>query len=163
VIGKNKKKAGPALTEVVFKGFDHNGEYNTAEHTDADRSNKEEAEKLLHEWWMQRMNPKMGWTEMLKEDGSRLENGFSGYHAYDNETRCGRAMAHGYVNATPKQVMGYERRAASAASVKKESPTKRACKLKEGGRQKCSLRGEPRKASVQAQRRREPEKLPPVH
>ena len=110
VIGKNKKKQKKKrlrLSEVVFKGFDHNGEFNPAEHTDVDRARKEEAEKLLHEWWMQRMNPKMGWTEMLKEDGSRLDHGMSGYHAYEAETRRGRAMAHGYVNATPAQVAGW--------------------------------------------------------
>jgi hypothetical protein len=105
-IGKTKNKQGPSLSEVTFKGFDHNGEYNPAEHTDMDRAKKEEAEKLLHEWWMQRMNPKMCWTEMFKDDGSRLDHGLSGYHAYDNESRCGRAMAHGYVNATPAQVAG---------------------------------------------------------
>jgi hypothetical protein len=36
----------------------------------------------VHDWWMQRMNPKMGWTEMLKEDKSRLDHGMSGYHKY---------------------------------------------------------------------------------
>ncbi|GMI54672.1 hypothetical protein TeGR_g1117 [Tetraparma gracilis] len=108
VIGKNKnKKQGPPLAEVAFKGFDHNGEFNPAEHTDVDRAKKEEAEKVLRDWWMQRMNPKMGWTEMLKEDKSRLDNGMSSYHKYDDETRCGRAMAHCYVNATPKQAAGY--------------------------------------------------------
>ncbi|GMI28514.1 hypothetical protein TeGR_g9793 [Tetraparma gracilis] len=97
VIGKKKVKSeeGPPLAEVVFKGFDHNGKYNPAEHTDVDRAKKEEAENVLHDWWMQRMNPKMGWTEMFKEDKSRLDHGLSGYHAYDNESRCGRAMAHG--------------------------------------------------------------------
>jgi hypothetical protein len=83
MIGENKKKEqkkqGPAISEVTFKGFDHNGEYNTAEHTDVDRAKKEEAEKLLHDWWMQRMNPKMRWTEMLKEDKSRLDHGISAY------------------------------------------------------------------------------------
>ncbi|GMI25561.1 hypothetical protein TeGR_g10462 [Tetraparma gracilis] len=93
---KNKKKEGPSLSEVTFKGFDHNGKFNPAEHTDLDRAKKEEAEKLLHEWWMQRMNPKMGWTELLKEDMSRLDHGMSGYHAYDKEARNGRAMAHCY-------------------------------------------------------------------
>ncbi|GMI34345.1 hypothetical protein TeGR_g3155, partial [Tetraparma gracilis] len=100
VVGKNKKKPKkkrPRLSEVTFKGFDHNGEFNPAEHTDTDRANKEEAEKVLHHWWMQRMNPKMGWTEMLQEDGSRLDHGMSGYHTYDHESRCGRAMAHCYV------------------------------------------------------------------
>ena len=84
--------------------------YNPAEHTDVDRAKKEEAEKLLHDWWMQRMNPKMGWTEMLKEDGSRMDHGLSGYHKYDKDTHEGMAMAHGFVSATPKQVMGYERK-----------------------------------------------------
>jgi hypothetical protein len=107
VIGKNKKeKQGPPLSEVVFKGFDHNGEYNTAEHTDTDRAKKEEAEKLQHDWWMQRMNPKMGWTELLKEDKSRLDHGTSGYHKYDKETRSGYGVARAFVNATPKQVAG---------------------------------------------------------
>jgi hypothetical protein len=109
VIGKNKKKQKKKrlrLSEVVFKGFDHNGEFNPAEHTDVDRAKKEEAEKVLHDWWMQRMNPKMGWTEMLQEDGSRLDHSMSGYHTYDHESHCGRAMAHCYVNATPAQVAG---------------------------------------------------------
>jgi hypothetical protein len=108
IVAAYDPNAGPELplAEVAFKGFDHNGEYSVAEHTDMDRAKKKEAEELLHDWWMQRMNPKMGWTEMLKEDGSRLDHGMSGYHAYDDETRCGRAMAHCFVNATPAQVAG---------------------------------------------------------
>jgi hypothetical protein len=116
IVAAYDPNAGPEipLAEVSFKGFEHNGEYSVAEHTDMDRAKKKEAEELLHDWWMQRMNPKMGWAEIFKEDGSRLDNGLSGYHAYDNDTRRGRAMAHGYVNATPKQCMGYERRAQRA-------------------------------------------------
>ncbi|GMI22371.1 hypothetical protein TeGR_g11890 [Tetraparma gracilis] len=108
VIGKRKVKEeeGPSLAAVTFMGFDHNNEYNPAEHNDVDRAKKEEAEKLLHHWWMQRMNPKMDWTEMFKEDGSRLDHGLSGYHAYDKESRCGRAIASCIINATPAQVMG---------------------------------------------------------
>ncbi|GMI38375.1 hypothetical protein TeGR_g13291, partial [Tetraparma gracilis] len=107
VIGKRKlKDEGPSLADVTFKGFNHNGEYDEAEHTDTDRAKKEEGEKLLHHWWMQRMNPKMGWTEMLNEDGSRLDHGMSGYHVYDKESKFGNAMAHCYVNATPAQVAG---------------------------------------------------------
>jgi hypothetical protein len=120
VIGKNKKKQkkrGPPLSEVTFKGFDHNGEYDEAKHTDTDRAKKEEAEQLLHNWWMQRMNPKMGWTEMLQQDGSRLDHGVSGYNAYDHESRCGRAMAHCYVNATPAQVAGLYADARNASSM----------------------------------------------
>jgi hypothetical protein len=56
---------------------------------------------------MQRMNPKMGWTEMFKEDKSRLDHGMSGYNAYDSDTHDGKAMAHVYVNATPAQVAGF--------------------------------------------------------
>jgi hypothetical protein len=104
---KKKKKKGPSLSEVTFKGFDHNGDYNTAEHTDLDRAKREEAEKLLHEWWMQRMNPKMGWEEILNEDKSRLSEGVTGFAKYDDVTRCGEGMAHCYVNATPKQVCGW--------------------------------------------------------
>jgi hypothetical protein len=116
ILAEYEPDAGPdlPLAEVTFKGFDHNGEYSVAEHTDTDRAKKKEAEELLHDWWMQRMNPKMGWAEIFKEDGSRLDHGLSSYHAYDKETQSGRAMAHGYVNATPKQVMGYERRAQRA-------------------------------------------------
>ncbi|GMI53207.1 hypothetical protein TeGR_g7560, partial [Tetraparma gracilis] len=82
IVAAYDPNAGPELplAEVTFKGFDHSGEFNTAEHTDMDRAKKKEAEELLHEWWMQRMNPKMGWTEMLKEDESRLDHGMSGYH-----------------------------------------------------------------------------------
>ncbi|GMI41246.1 hypothetical protein TeGR_g3202 [Tetraparma gracilis] len=104
---KKKKKKGPSLSEVTFKGFDHNGDYNTAEHTDLDRAKREEAEKLLHEWWMQRMNPKMGWEEILNEDKSRLSEGVTGFAKYDDVSRCGEGMAHCYVNATPKQVCGW--------------------------------------------------------
>ncbi|GMI53769.1 hypothetical protein TeGR_g8563 [Tetraparma gracilis] len=103
---KQQKKKGPSLSEVTFQGFDHNGEYNTAEHTDVDRAKKAEAEGLLHDWWMQRMNPKMNWIEMLKEDKSRLDHGMSGYHVHDKESNRGKAMAHCYVNATPAQVAG---------------------------------------------------------
>jgi hypothetical protein len=117
VIGKNKKKQGPPLSEVAFKGFDHNGEYNLAEHTDTDRAKKEESAKLLHDWWMQRRNPMMGWTEMLKEDKSRLDHSMSGYHTYDHESRCGRAMAHCFVNATPAQVAGLYADARNARMV----------------------------------------------
>ncbi|GMI30069.1 hypothetical protein TeGR_g6473 [Tetraparma gracilis] len=104
---KKKKKKGPSLSEVTFKGFDHNGDYNTAEHTDLDRAKREEAEKLLHDWWMQRMNPKMGWEEILNEDKSRLSEGVTGFAKYDDVSRCGEGMAHCYVNATPKQVCGW--------------------------------------------------------
>ncbi|GMI38379.1 hypothetical protein TeGR_g13292 [Tetraparma gracilis] len=86
----------PSLASVVYHGFDHDKKYNPAEHTDVDRAKKEEAEKLLHDWWMQRMNPKMSWTEMLKEDGSRMDHGLSGYHKYDKDTHEGMAMAHGF-------------------------------------------------------------------
>jgi hypothetical protein len=106
LVQEYKTKNGPSLSEVTFKGFDHNGEYSVAEHTDEDRAKKEEAEKILHDWWMQRMNPKMGWTEMFKEDGARLDHGMSCYHTYDHESRRGKAMAHCYVNATPAQVAG---------------------------------------------------------
>jgi hypothetical protein len=108
----------PPLSEVAFKGFDHHGQYSEAEHTDMDRAKKEEAEKLLNDWWMRRMNPRMGWEQLLKEDKSRLDNGLSVYHAYDDETRCGRAIAHCYVNATPAQVMGVyvDRRTAASTS-----------------------------------------------
>jgi hypothetical protein len=91
----------------VVKGFDHNGQYNPAEHTETDKARKAEAEALTHDWWMQRMNPKVGWEEMLKEDKSRLDHGMSGYHKYDKESSCGMAMAHCYVSATPKQLAGY--------------------------------------------------------
>ncbi|GMI36532.1 hypothetical protein TeGR_g6885, partial [Tetraparma gracilis] len=82
--GKNKKpkKKRAPLTEVAFKGFDYHGEHNPAEVTETDKERKAEAEALLHEWWMQRMNPKMGFEELLKEDKSRLDHGVSGYHAY---------------------------------------------------------------------------------
>jgi hypothetical protein len=30
-----------------------------------------------------------------------------GYSAYDAANRCGKAMAHGFINATPKQVMAW--------------------------------------------------------
>ncbi|GMI31061.1 hypothetical protein TeGR_g8843 [Tetraparma gracilis] len=102
---KPKKKMAP-LTEVAFKGFDYHGKYNPAEVTETDKERKAEADALLHEWWMQRMNPKMGFEELLKEDKSRLDHGVSGYHAYDKESRCGRAIASCIINATPKQVMG---------------------------------------------------------
>jgi hypothetical protein len=114
MIGKNKNarkrrnafmKPAP-LTEVAFKGFDYHGKYNPAEVTETDSERKAEAEALLHEWWMGRMNPKMGWEELLKEDKSRLDHGVSGYHAYDKESRCGRAIASCIINATPAQVMG---------------------------------------------------------
>jgi hypothetical protein len=95
------------LAEVAVKGFDHSGKYNPAEHTDTDRAKKAEAEQLVHDWWMQRMNPKMGWTELLKEDKSRLDHGCNAYNMYDPESRCGKAMAHCYVSATPKQLAGY--------------------------------------------------------
>jgi hypothetical protein len=52
------------------------------------------------------MNPAMGWTEVLGEDGARLEKGVTGYQAYDEESRSGRAIAQCSINATPKQVMG---------------------------------------------------------
>jgi hypothetical protein len=117
---KKTKNKLPPLTEVAFKGFDHNGEYNTAEHTDEDRARKVEVEKLLHDWWMQRMNPKMGWTEMLKEDKSRLDSGVTTYHKYDKETRHGEAMAHCYVNATPKQVAGVSADQREASSLSTE-------------------------------------------
>jgi hypothetical protein len=91
---------------VAVKGFDHNGEYNPAEHTDTDRAKKAEVEQLVHGWWMERMNPKVGWEEMLKEDKSRLDHGMSGYHKYDRHLSCGLAMAHCYINATPAQVAG---------------------------------------------------------
>ncbi|GMI32629.1 hypothetical protein TeGR_g3095 [Tetraparma gracilis] len=68
------------LAEVAFKGFNHNGEYDPSKLTEMDKAKKEEAEKLQHEWWMGRMNPKNKWVEMLKEDESRLDNGISGYH-----------------------------------------------------------------------------------
>ncbi|GMI32288.1 hypothetical protein TeGR_g10567, partial [Tetraparma gracilis] len=87
VIGKGKntkkpKKKRAPLTEVAFKGFDYHGKHNPAEVTETDKERKAEAEVLLHEWWMQRMNPKMGFEELLKEDKSRLDHGVSGYHAY---------------------------------------------------------------------------------
>jgi hypothetical protein len=104
---KKKKKKGPSLSEVTFKGFDHSNEFNPAEHTDLDRAKREEAEKLLHDWWMQRMNPKMGWKEILNEDKSRLSEGVTGFAKYDDVARCGEGMAHCYVNATPKQVCGW--------------------------------------------------------
>jgi hypothetical protein len=101
--------AGPGVPppEVVYKGFDHNGEYDEGEHTDMDRAKKTEAEQLVHDWWMQRMNPKMGWEELLKEDKSRLDHGVSAFHVYDQATRIGKGMAHCFVNATPKQVFGW--------------------------------------------------------
>jgi hypothetical protein len=97
-----------SLAEVTFKGFDHHGDFNPAEHTDLDRAKKAEAEGLVEAWWRGGMNPKMGWTELLKKDKSRLDHGMSGYYKYDAETRFGEAMAHCYVDATPKQVMGYQ-------------------------------------------------------
>jgi hypothetical protein len=111
VIGKGKnnkkpKKKRASLAEVAFKGFDHHGKHNPAELIETDKARKAEAEALLLEWWMGRMNPKMGWEELLKEDKSRLDHGVSGYHAYDKESRCGRAIASCTINATPKQVMG---------------------------------------------------------
>jgi hypothetical protein len=110
VIGKSKnkkpKKKRAPLTEVAFKGFDYHGKHNSAEVTETDKERKAEAEALLHEWWMQRMNPKMGFEELLNEDKSRLDHGVSGYHAYDKESRCGRAIASCIINATPAQVMG---------------------------------------------------------
>ncbi|GMI28795.1 hypothetical protein TeGR_g1842 [Tetraparma gracilis] len=92
-----------SLAEVTFKGFDHHGDFNPAEHTDLDRAKKAEAEGLVEAWWRGGMNPKMGWTELLKKDKSRLDHGMSGYYKYDAETRFGEAMAHCYVDATPKQ------------------------------------------------------------
>ncbi|GMI25791.1 hypothetical protein TeGR_g6866, partial [Tetraparma gracilis] len=105
VVGKNKKKQKkkrPPLSEVTFKGFDHNGEYNSAEHTDTDRAKKAEVEQLVHDWWMQRMNPKMGWTEMLKEDKSRLDHGFSAYNMYYYSEGWRPILPLAFVKAYPK-------------------------------------------------------------
>ena len=35
----------------------------------------QEAKKLAHEWWMERMNPKKGWKAVLEENGERLDAG----------------------------------------------------------------------------------------
>ena len=35
----------------------------------------QDAKKLAHEWWMERMNPKKGWKAVLEENGERLDAG----------------------------------------------------------------------------------------
>ncbi|GMI54410.1 hypothetical protein TeGR_g4367 [Tetraparma gracilis] len=102
ILAEYDPDAGPEvpIAEATFKGFDHHGRYDSGEHTDTDRAKKEEAEKLLHDWWMQRMNPKMGWTEMFKEDGSRLDHGLSGYHAYFADRGRTKALAAEVLDST---------------------------------------------------------------
>ena len=43
--------SGRSLAEVTFRGFDHHGKYNEAEHTSADLSKIDEASSLLKQWW----------------------------------------------------------------------------------------------------------------
>jgi hypothetical protein len=56
---------------------------------------------------MGRMNPKMGWKEILNEDESRMSKGVTSFVKYDHEARCGKGMAHCFVNATPRQICGW--------------------------------------------------------
>ncbi|GMI37420.1 hypothetical protein TeGR_g5081 [Tetraparma gracilis] len=105
-VGKKKQKEKrPTLAEATFKGFDHNGEFNPAEHTDVDRAKKAEVEQLVHGWWMERMNPKVGWEEMLKEDKSRLDHGMSGYHKYWSD---GGKRHNGATNEVEEEEAGWK-------------------------------------------------------
>jgi hypothetical protein len=103
-IGKNKrkqkkeKKKKVPLAEVTFKGFNFHGEYDPAEHTDADLARFSEAMTVKEEWWSQRYNPKYSFEPIEKE--GEVE----GFMKYSSEERSGMAIAHCYINAAPEQV-----------------------------------------------------------
>jgi hypothetical protein len=89
--------------------------YDASAVTATDRLKTEEAKGLMHDWWMQRMNPNAGWTDMKEQSGEPLGMGVSGVSQYSAARRCGEGVAHCIVNATPEQCMGYVR--ASVASA----------------------------------------------
>ncbi|GMI38661.1 hypothetical protein TeGR_g5775 [Tetraparma gracilis] len=101
-----KEYALKPLPEVAFKGFNLAGEYDEKEHTETDRLKGQEAKKLAHEWWMERMNPKKGWKAVLEENGERLDAGVEAVQRYNNDEHRGEAIAHCFVNARPSQVFG---------------------------------------------------------
>jgi hypothetical protein len=106
VIGKKKQTdAGPSEAEVAFLGFNHNNEYNPAEHTDLDKQMLEEGKGIVAKSWNDRYNPSERWEEVLNEDGSKLDGGVTGFSKYDPITRCGYGVAHVFINAKPSQVM----------------------------------------------------------
>jgi hypothetical protein len=90
------------LAEVTYSGFDYNKKYDASEHTNTDVAKEEEALKLVHKWWMSRMDPKANWAPI-----DDLDLDVTGISTYDAGERCGKAMAHCTINATPKQVMAY--------------------------------------------------------
>jgi hypothetical protein len=111
VIGKpqaEKKPAPPPLADVAYKGFNWNDEYNPAEITELDEEKKKEVEKLQHEWWMGRMNPKFGFERIFGENGAPLELGAEAYQKYDVGERCSKAIARVFIKATPAQVAGVD-------------------------------------------------------
>jgi hypothetical protein len=102
---KNLKK--PSLAFVTYMGFNHDGSFDPTAITETDKEKEAEARSLLHEWWMGRMNPKMGWSPILKPDKAPLDFGMEGYNKYDNTSRSGQAVARCVVQATPERVMAY--------------------------------------------------------
>lgn len=95
------------LPEAVFKGFNHYGTYNPALHTAADRAKTAEAVELAKTWWSQCNEPGEAWKELSQPDGSQFELGLQAYSVYDAKDRCGKAIAHCYMDATPSQVMAW--------------------------------------------------------
>jgi hypothetical protein len=79
--------------------------YNEGEHDDVDKRKLQEGKTMIATAWNDRYNPAKGWEEFLDEDGSRPDGGITGFSQYDPITRCGTAISHAVIDATPTQVM----------------------------------------------------------
>jgi hypothetical protein len=108
VIGKKKKKKkGPSLAAVTLMGFDHNGQYDESEHTETDAAKMAEATKMMNDWWVQRMNPRFGFSPVLGEGSAPLELNVQCLYALDEASGRGRGIGHCIIDATPAQTMGF--------------------------------------------------------
>jgi hypothetical protein len=101
----SKEGATGSEAETVEKGFDLSL-YDESKHTEMDRTKLEEGRALVKSTWAEcSAGEEQGWKPMLKEDGSPLDEGCTGYQIYDKEARQGLSIGRIVVDAAPAQVV----------------------------------------------------------
>jgi hypothetical protein len=95
--------------ETVAKGFDSEGLYDEAKHTETDKNKLEEGkalvDKLRIEVSGQGGGVEEGWEKVLGEDGVELGEGVEAWQRYDKGAKQGLGIAHVVIDAAPSCVM----------------------------------------------------------
>ena len=88
------------LGETVFRGYDHNGKYDEAHHTAADKQQLNTKQNTVKRFSQECTS----WEKNLKPDKAPLDHGAECWGHYDSASHCGEAYARIEVSASPAQI-----------------------------------------------------------